>query len=170
MKINREKLGVATLCYLEDGHKYLLGKKKYGGDKGKVNGFGGKIEETDTDIMSAITREFYEETGATIINPTLSGIVEIYKENVITTVFYLFKASRYSGKPQESNEMKVFWRKKSNLPLDKMWASDSLWFPIFVRKNNILIKLYFDNFKDTPDRMDISFNQKLDENHHEKYL
>jgi 8-oxo-dGTP diphosphatase len=41
----------------------LIEKQKPEWQKGLLNGVGGKVELTDTDIYHAMVREFYEETG-----------------------------------------------------------------------------------------------------------
>lgn len=44
----------------------LIEKQKPEWQKGKFNGVGGKVEESDPDPMYAMTREFQEETGVLI--------------------------------------------------------------------------------------------------------
>ena len=170
MKVNQEKIGSATLCYLHSEGKYLLGEKKYGGAMGKVNGFGGKIESTDSDITAAVTREYLEETNLKLVDPKFSGIVEIYKDGQIKTVFYLFKATQYQGEMQESDEMKVYWVNDTEIPLGKTWPSDALWLPILLRNENFIVKLHFKQGVDFAESMEVLFNVTLDEKHHEKYL
>jgi 8-oxo-dGTP diphosphatase len=55
----------ATICLLVEGNpaqKILLGLKKKGFGKGKIVGFGGKIEPTET-VEQAVVRELREETS-----------------------------------------------------------------------------------------------------------
>lgn len=63
----------ATLAYIFANDKILLGAKKYEGAKGKLNGFCGKIEESDKDIYDAVKREVFEETNLVISEPELYG-------------------------------------------------------------------------------------------------
>ncbi|MDO8570117.1 MAG: NUDIX domain-containing protein [Candidatus Daviesbacteria bacterium] len=162
---------IATLCYLIDSKKkrVLLGKKKYGGAKGKLNGFGGKVETKDITILECIKREFLEETGISLNNPKLSNVVffnwEGEKENLVV---YVYKCTNWSGDPKESEEMTADWYKLDSIPIGKMWASDSIWFPLAIKYSELIINLYFQPNKDQPKEVSIKFNEKLYENIHEK--
>ncbi len=170
MKVDQAKLGVGTICYLHSNDSYLLGEKKYGGAQGKVNGFGGKIETTDQSIYDAVKREFREETSIQLNAPKYCGIIEIFKNETRKAIFYLFKADDFIGQPQESEEMKVYWVKNTEVPFEKMWASDALWLPLFLKNDNIRVKLYFQEGNDKADRMEVTFNATLDETYHENFI
>ena len=62
----------STACYLKKGNKVLMIKfsKKWGQVYAPP---GGKFETGETPL-DCITREYYEETGLTLINPKLQGI------------------------------------------------------------------------------------------------
>lgn len=44
----------------------LIRKNKPDWQKGKLNGVGGKVEDFDENHLAAMSREFYEETGALV--------------------------------------------------------------------------------------------------------
>jgi len=52
----------ATLCFLINENKILLGMKKRGFGQGKYNGFGGKPQSNET-ILEAAVREMQEESN-----------------------------------------------------------------------------------------------------------
>ena len=70
----------ATLVYIIKGDKILLGTKKYGGAKGILNGFGGKIEEFDKDILEAAKREVVEETSLDLKTVFPIGVLKFHWE------------------------------------------------------------------------------------------
>ena len=133
------KIRNVTLCFLidEDNNKILLGRKKYGEAKDKVNGFGGKVEESDTTITDALIREFYEETSAKVIDPELRSIINFHNIDTSTNTnelwrAYVYIATKWDGEPKESNEMTVEWIDKNQVPFDQMWENDRLWFNIIM--------------------------------------
>ena len=133
-----------TLCILKKEDSILLALKKRGFGEGKYNGVGGKIEENETP-EEAMIRETQEEIHVTPTEYEKVGIVEFdeyvkgKKENLI---FHLYVASKWSGEPTESDEMKPFWFKIDNIPYDKMFSDDKYWLPLIMEGKKI--KAYFD--------------------------
>ncbi len=96
----------ATACYLKKDDKVLMIKfnKKWGCVYAPP---GGKFEsgETPTDC---IVREFYEETGLTLINPRLQGI-SCWKDSYEGIIF-IYVADSYEGNLiQDSEEGHLEW-------------------------------------------------------------
>jgi len=106
--------------------KVLLGMKKRGFGEGYWNGFGGKRNESET-MTEAALREVEEEAG---ILPTDLKEVGIIEFDTFTTHIYTF--SNYEGKLAETEEMKPEWFDRNNLPYDKMWEGDKIWFPLVL--------------------------------------
>lgn len=117
----------ATLGYLRDGERILLGKKKYGGAKGKLNGFGGKVDATDPSFTAALIREFKEETNLDIKDPTLKGTL-VFPNVEGDQVIHIYEVVEFSGIPEESDEMTVDWYDSSDIDIDNMWPNDKVWF------------------------------------------
>ena len=68
---------LTTICYLKDHGKTLMlyrNKKENDINEGKWIGIGGKLEKGESPY-ECIIREFYEETGLTIVNPILKGYI-----------------------------------------------------------------------------------------------
>lgn len=105
LKKNRLVHYNATACYLKKDDKVLMIKfnKKWGCVYAPP---GGKFEsgETPTDC---IIREFYEETGLTLINPRLQGIS--YWKDSCEGIIFIYTAEEFSGKLTTSDEGTLEW-------------------------------------------------------------
>lgn len=120
----------ATLCYVRDGNKILLGMKKKGLGVGKWNGFGGKIEN-DESIEAAALREMREEANLVC--------VQLKKHAELTFIFphkpefdqvvHVFVTDKWEGIPSETDEMKPEWFSADKLPYNQMWISDLHFLP-----------------------------------------
>ena len=132
------KMEITLLLMIKDG-KILLGEKKKGFGKGKLNGPGGKIEPGETPEQGMI-RETREEVGITPTKYKEMGTVEFvewYKGEEQNVIFYLYVATEYEGKLKESDELKPYWFDLDNIPYDKMFEDDSYWMPIVLEGNKI---------------------------------
>jgi len=137
-----------TLLYLVKENQILLAMKKRGFGAGRFNGVGGKIETGET-IEQALIRETKEEIN---ITPTkFSQVADItfdeYFKGVPTIMHvHVFLATKWLGKPTESEEMRPEWFSKDNLPYDDMWPSDRYWLHLVLKDNKIVAKLKSDEF------------------------
>jgi 8-oxo-dGTP pyrophosphatase MutT (NUDIX family) len=123
------------------GDKVLLGMKKRGHGEGYWNGFGGKRNEDETIFDSAL-REIKEEAGITPTDMKEVGIIDF---TIFETYVYVFSA--FVGDIIESEEMKPQWFKKKDLPYDKMWEGDKIWFPIVLSGRTFDAKFTFEDKK-----------------------
>ena len=80
---------------------------------------GGHIEPGESFVESVI-REVYEETGLTIENPVLCGTKQFPTKNGERYVVFFYKTNRFSGELKSSDEGKVFWIPKADLPKYRM--------------------------------------------------
>ncbi|NQX36034.1 8-oxo-dGTP diphosphatase [Herbiconiux sp. VKM Ac-2851] len=119
----------------------LLGRKKTGLGSGNIVGLGGKLEPGET-ALEAIVREIEEESGL-VVEPgdlTEMGLVKFafpYRENWSqdSTVFV---ASRFTGEPQESDEVSPDWFPIDELPLSAMWDDAKYWLPAVLAGERVL--------------------------------
>jgi 8-oxo-dGTP diphosphatase len=101
-----------TVCYLKKDNKVLMIKfaKKWGQVYAPP---GGKFE-TGESPLDCIIREFYEETGLTLINPKLQGIS--YWRDSIEGIIFVYIAEEYEGKlTTSSSEGELEWIKVDDL-------------------------------------------------------
>ena len=112
-----------TLCYIENGDKYLMlhrTKKENDCNKDKWIGIGGKLEKGETP-KQCILREAKEETGLLLISPEYRGIVYFNSDK-----YDLFSAKRYSGTLTECDEGDLEWIEKRRLRDLTVWEGDKL--------------------------------------------
>ena len=137
---------ILTLVVIQKDGKVLLGMKKRGFGVGKWNGFGGKVDVSET-VEDAAKRELFEEAGITAESMEKLGVLDFSwkgKEQDILEV-NIFKATDFSGEPQESEEMKPQWFNVGEIPFEKMWSSDEYWYPPFLENKKFTGKFVFDD-------------------------
>jgi 8-oxo-dGTP diphosphatase len=119
------KLG--TLCYIQKDNKTLLLhriKKENDIHEGKWVGLGGKFEQGETP-EECVIREIKEESGLTIKNPKLRGIMTfpLFKDNEDWYVF-IYTANEFEGDLIESNEGVLKWVDNSKVLDMPTWEGD----------------------------------------------
>ncbi len=116
-----------TLCFILTPARILLGQKKRGFGVGKWNGYGGKVEGSES-LEEACKREVLEEVGLRVeLKP--AGFVQVKSLSV-----HLFTANKFLGMPLETEEMRPKWFMRTELPWDQMWETDRLWLPSLLSK------------------------------------
>ncbi|MFH1420379.1 MAG: 8-oxo-dGTP diphosphatase [Candidatus Aenigmatarchaeota archaeon] len=132
----------ATLCYVVKDGKVLLIKKKRGIGAGKFNGPGGRIEEGE-DVISSAVREVKEELGITPMNVELIGLNKFTINRSPFMDVYVLKASDFIGEPRETDEAIPHWFDVSALPFDNMWKDDPFWMPLMLEGKRFMGKFDF---------------------------
>lgn len=110
----------------------LLGLKKRGFGMNKWNGFGGKVDPSET-VLAGALRELEEEAYVKATDSVFKGFITFEFENDPTLLHvHIFKATNIEGEPKESEEMRPQWYSLAEIPFEKMWADDKIWFPYFL--------------------------------------
>ena len=134
-----------VLCFLfrdiPDGTQVLMGLKKTGFGLGRVVTLGGHIEAGETAEQAAV-REVAEESGVVVAEHDLirAGTIEwIFPANpALDMSTVLFRAHRWEGEPEETDEILPAWYPAGGMPYDRMWPDSALWMP------RLLAGEYFD--------------------------
>ena len=108
-----ENIELTVLCLIEDGDRILLQNRV----KKDWRGYalpGGHVEVGES-FVDAVIREMQEETGLTVIAPSLVGVKQFPIEGGRYLVL-LFKATRWQGELVSSEEGQMEWIKYSDLP------------------------------------------------------
>ena len=124
---------ILTLCIIHQNNKVLLGMKKRGFGMGNWNGFGGKVEEGES-IEYATKRELLEEAGINALDLERLGVLDFSWKNKPEDILEVnvFKCRDFTGTITETEEMKPEWFDVDAIPLEKMWADDKYWIPLFL--------------------------------------
>jgi len=128
------KLIRATICEIIQDGKILLQYKaagKFG--EGKWNGPGGKIKPDETPVEGVI-REVKEETGLTILDPVLNGLIDFYfgEKPEPDWITYIFRVTEFEGKIIPNDEGELRWFRVEDIPYEDMWQDDAYWLPAFI--------------------------------------
>ncbi len=120
----------STVCYLKKDDKILMIKfsKKWGQVFAPP---GGKFESGETPL-DCIKREFYEETGLTLINPRLQGIS--YWKDSAEGIIFIYTAEKCEGKLNvTSSEGRLEWIKIDDLLSIKQFDQNEKFTPYLFK-------------------------------------
>jgi 8-oxo-dGTP diphosphatase len=119
------------LIYLEnEAGEYLMlhrVKKKNDINHDKWIGVGGGFEHGESPEECAL-RETFEETGLTLTDYRLRGIVTFDCEGQETLYMYLFTASAWTGELSECSEGDLEWAPKEKVYSLPIWEGDKIFF------------------------------------------
>lgn len=121
---------LTTLCYIEKDDKYLMlhrVKKKNDISHDKWIGVGGKFEE-DESPEECLLREVKEETGLTLTDYRMRGVVTFISDRCETEYMFLYTASQYEGSLIECNEGELVWVPKKDVYDLPIWEGDKIFF------------------------------------------
>lgn len=127
---------LTTLCYIEKADSYLMlhrVKKDNDVNKDKWIGVGGHMEENESP-EECIVREVREETGFTLTNYRLRGIVTFVLEDWGTEYMFLYTADGFEGNMIECNEGNLEWIKKSEVYDLPVWEGDKIFFRLLEER------------------------------------
>ncbi len=122
---------LATLCYLKrDGCTLMVYRNKKPNDihEGKWNGLGGKFEAGETP-EECIAREVFEESGLSIRNPKLCGLLLFTNFKGNDWYVFGFTAKELSGELIDSPEGKLEWIPDEKILDLNLWESDHIFMP-----------------------------------------
>lgn len=136
-----------TLCIIKKEDLILLGLKKTGFGKGKVCGFGGKIEPGETPEAAAV-RELREESGLIAQPQDLNccGRIRYFfptrpEWNLRIEVFNVLT---WEGIPSETTEMQPVWFATGQIPYAQMWDDAATWLPPVLAGKTIAARFVYD--------------------------
>lgn len=139
-----------TLCYIEANDSYLMmlrNKKKVDLNKGKWIGVGGHFEEGESPD-ECLLREVYEETGLTLTEYKLRGIITFISDEWDSEYMFLYTASSFTGELIECNEGHLEWIPKKNILSLNLWEGDKAFLKkLFNEDDFFTMKLVYEGDK-----------------------
>ena len=108
-----------TLCMVYDDQNRILVQERHGTNWDGLAFPGGHVEAGESFTKSVI-REVYEETGYEIRNPILCGIKQFQMECGARYVILLYKTNQFDGVLCSSEEGRVFWLERKDIPHSDM--------------------------------------------------
>ena len=138
----------SSLIYLEnESGEYLMlhrVKKKNDINHDKWIGVGGGFEHGESPEECAL-RETLEETGLTLTDYRLRGIVTFDWEGQETLYIYLFTASAWTGELSECSEGDLEWVPKEKVYSLPIWEGDKIFFRLLEEGRSFFsLKLSYD--------------------------
>ena len=126
----------ANTFIIQDG-KILLGFKKRGFGMSKWNIFGGKIDDSES-YAEAAQREVFEECGLNVTSLEEKAVINFSWDNDgLKFEVHVFEALKFTGQPEESEEMLPQWFALDDIPYKKMWPDNKLWLPLLLQGKKI---------------------------------
>lgn len=121
---------LTTLCYIEQDEKYLMlhrVKKENDLNHDKWIGVGGKLEDGETP-EECLLREVQEETGYTLTQYRLRGIITFLSDEWESETMYLYTATGFTGTQCTCDEGDLVWVPKKEIESLKLWEGDKIFF------------------------------------------
>ena len=97
-------------------------------------------------IEDAAKRELLEEAGISANEMQKIGVLDFSWKDKPSDVLEvnIFKATDFSGQPQETEEMKPAWFLEKDIPFENMWPDDKYWFSLFLENKKFKGEFLFD--------------------------
>lgn len=139
-----------TLCYIENDGKYLMlhrTKKEVDINKDKWIGVGGKFEK-DESPTDCLLREVKEETGLTLTDYRLRGIITFVSDLAESELMFLYTATGYEGELITCDEGDLTWVEKSRVLELNLWEGDRIFLDRLLTDDDVfLLKLVYEGEK-----------------------
>jgi 8-oxo-dGTP diphosphatase len=122
---------LASLCYVKhNGCTLMVHRNKKVNDihAGKWNGLGGKFEAGETP-EECVTREVLEESGLSIREPRLCGLLMFPQFKGNDWYVFVFTAREFTGELIDSPEGQLEWIPDENILDLNLWESDPIFMP-----------------------------------------
>lgn len=129
------KNNLTTLCYIEQNDCYLMMhriSKKNDLNAGKWIGVGGHFEEGESP-EECLVREAKEETGLTLTDYRLRGIITFVSDEWGCEYMHLYTADKFEGTLDENcNEGILKWIPKSEIYDLNLWEGDRIFLQLLL--------------------------------------
>jgi 8-oxo-dGTP diphosphatase len=139
---------LATLCYIRrDGQTLMVHRIKKSNDmhQGKWNGLGGKLEAGETP-EECVLREIYEESGLTVHNPQLKGLLTFPAfDDFEDWYVFVYLVTEFEGELIDSPEGNLQWIDSAKLNDLHLWDGDPIFLAWLERRGLFSAKFTYNN-------------------------
>ena len=143
----RQGMKLTTLCYIEQDERYLMlhrVKKENDLNHDKWIGVGGKLEDGETP-EECLLREVQEETGYTLTQYRLRGIITFLSDEWESETMYLYTATGFTGTQCTCDEGDLVWVPKKEIESLKLWEGDKIFFRLLEEDKGVFsLKLRYE--------------------------
>ena len=125
-----------TVCYLERSTQYLLlhrTKKENDENAGKWIGVGGKCKENESP-EDCMLREVREETGLSVTQHRLRGVITFVSDAWEGQYMYLFTASKWHGALTDCDEGELAWVERTDMLHLPLWEGDRIFLALLAEE------------------------------------
>ena len=121
---------LTTLCYIERDGAYLMlhrVKKERDINKDKWIGVGGHFEEGESP-EECLLREVEEETGLTLTDYRLRGVITFMTDIYPAEYMFLYTAQGFTGNMHVCDEGNLEWVPREQVDTLPIWEGDKIFF------------------------------------------
>ena len=125
---------LSTLCYIERDGCYLMlhrVKKQQDVNAGKWIGVGGKLEDGESPDECA-AREVLEETGLTLINPRMRGVITFVSAGWDDEIMFLYTGDAEGEVRPDCDEGVLRWVPINDVPALNLWQGDRVFLKLLL--------------------------------------
>ncbi|MDE7222625.1 MAG: 8-oxo-dGTP diphosphatase [Acetatifactor sp.] len=127
---------LTTLCYIERDDAYLMMhrvKKERDINKDKWIGVGGHFEEGESP-EECLIREVAEETGLTLTDYRLRGVITFIADAYPVEYMFLYTAEGFEGVMHGCDEGDLEWVPKAQVERLPIWDGDRIFFRLLEER------------------------------------
>lgn len=111
----KKEIELTNMCLIYNDDAVLVQEKSGTKYKGGLVFPGGHVEEGES-LRDSMIREIKEETGLTISELQPCGFKDWIQEDGTRYIVLLYKTNKYEGEIKFSEEGKVFWLDRKDIP------------------------------------------------------
>jgi len=133
---------LSTLCYIEREGCYLMLhriKKHQDVNAGKWIGVGGKLEEGESPD-ECVRREVLEETGLTLTNARMRGVITFVSDGWDDEIMFLYTGDAEGTLRADCDEGVLRWVPIEEVPSLRLWEGDRVFLNL-LRENEAFFSL-----------------------------
>ena len=111
----KSQIELTNMCLVCDGTRILVEETRGTSYPGGLIFPCGHVEK-DESLRDSVIREIREETGLTIRNPKMCGVKDWIEKDGTRYLVLLYKTSQFEGELKSSEEGRVFWLDRKEVP------------------------------------------------------